>query len=1008
MKKTKILLFLSIVAVASLILANPQSKTLEAASSADNPAYFGLDLSRYDSASLNDLTLVASRSYKPAKWQDAKAGRVSFVIPSRLPITSGGADKDKASIVYALMDGKSVKCEYVSAKGKKDKVLFYDFKSCSNGLKAGDRADAVSFNLHIFRGDKKQGATTVTLVLKSFILPDTNPAYEGLDLSPYTNDVINDLTLVASRSYKPAKWQDAEAGKTSFILPSRLPITSGGADKRKVQLTYVKADGKKVTCSYQGVKDKNRLDFPFYNFLKCSNGLLPGDRANASSLTLHIDSGDKKDGQTVVTLTLKVFADVPPAPSIVSFDIKDSVTGSDELSGVAGVDVSAVIENQSSVEGYYLSEYADSPDLNGSFWQTALPSQYSFVSGDGDKVLYLWIKYQLGMKLLSAEDGILVDSTAPTALISPLDEEYLATGFEVSWSGDDGSVGSGLVSYEVEYRVCIDASCAGGDWQDWLNTDSAAAVFELPLNPGDYISFHVRASDLAGNIGDWSEAVTTRIKPEPPAVISSFKISDLSSNSSVCTNENTVGISAVIENQSSVVGYYLTEISAKPALNGDFWLDQMPSSYVFSAGDGSKVLFLWVKYQSGNKATSSGASILLDTTAPLASMNALNSEYSDTGFEVSWFGDDGAVGSGIGRYVAEYRVCQDLYCDGVFWKQWVSTTAESVVFSEPVAPGNHIFFKVHAYDAAENEGDWSNEVGTFIKPAVTEVQAITDLSTNVVVNAIGEVKAYWSAPQMPVYAPGTRYEIRYYTKSNQGIPCDLEARWDSSLLLPSYLTPTPSPIPGVRQEVIIDGLWPGAPACIGIKTFDGISWSVLSNQLDVWVNLPQEEMYVDQAQTLCDEPWADSDQPGGAYFAQSFYLYTDSIRAISLKFASTDPEEGVIYGIRLCKGLPVSAPGTDASADWNCDNPGQQFLSQIDFPQEYLPQLNGPQSPLATNFIPFTQTGFELGGDQAFMVIHAYKVNFCGYRGEDDPYDAGEAYNDRGIKDFFFEIFSIY
>jgi len=103
----------------------------------------------------------------------------------------------------------------------------------------------------------------------------------------------------------------------------------------------------------------------------------------------------------------------------------------------------------------------------------------------------------------------IIDLTTPTSTINSLAEEYLETGFTVSWEGGDASSTietSGLASFDIQYKI------ESGDWQDFINaTTSTSTVFNISVNPDNNIYFRSRARDMAGNIGVWSNIVETKI-----------------------------------------------------------------------------------------------------------------------------------------------------------------------------------------------------------------------------------------------------------------------------------------------------------------------------------------------------------------------------------------------------------------------------------------------------------------------------------------------------------------
>jgi hypothetical protein len=98
----------------------------------------------------------------------------------------------------------------------------------------------------------------------------------------------------------------------------------------------------------------------------------------------------------------------------------------------------------------------------------------------------------------------LVDASAPSCAVEPLPSSQKALFFEVAWSGTDAAPGSGLASYDVQYRVG-----AGGAWTDWMvGTTAMSAIFgpwdPVPLEDGQTYYFRCRARDAAANVGAYA------------------------------------------------------------------------------------------------------------------------------------------------------------------------------------------------------------------------------------------------------------------------------------------------------------------------------------------------------------------------------------------------------------------------------------------------------------------------------------------------------------------------
>lgn len=98
------------------------------------------------------------------------------------------------------------------------------------------------------------------------------------------------------------------------------------------------------------------------------------------------------------------------------------------------------------------------------------------------------------------------DATPPAARVLPLDPYQGAADFTVYWSGADDPGGSGLLNYDVQYRVG-----AGGPWINW-QTATPATSAPFAGADGYTYAFRARARDRAGNVGPYvavGDTVTT-------------------------------------------------------------------------------------------------------------------------------------------------------------------------------------------------------------------------------------------------------------------------------------------------------------------------------------------------------------------------------------------------------------------------------------------------------------------------------------------------------------------
>jgi hypothetical protein len=98
------------------------------------------------------------------------------------------------------------------------------------------------------------------------------------------------------------------------------------------------------------------------------------------------------------------------------------------------------------------------------------------------------------------------DNQAPTVALQSQEVPGSESAVAISWQGDDGEFGTGVVSYDVE------VSRDGGPWEPWLaETVEEGAVYQMPTD-GDY-TFQARAVDRSGNVGPFSPPLTVSLRP---------------------------------------------------------------------------------------------------------------------------------------------------------------------------------------------------------------------------------------------------------------------------------------------------------------------------------------------------------------------------------------------------------------------------------------------------------------------------------------------------------------
>ncbi len=100
-----------------------------------------------------------------------------------------------------------------------------------------------------------------------------------------------------------------------------------------------------------------------------------------------------------------------------------------------------------------------------------------------------------------------VDRYAPLARMTGPDAYVRSPSFTVSWSGWDVGNGSGLLSYDVQWREGVN-----GPWINWHpNTTETEAVFHGAR--GKLYGFRVRARDVAGHVSAYSAPMWVMVEP---------------------------------------------------------------------------------------------------------------------------------------------------------------------------------------------------------------------------------------------------------------------------------------------------------------------------------------------------------------------------------------------------------------------------------------------------------------------------------------------------------------
>jgi len=155
-------------------------------------------------------------------------------------------------------------------------------------------------------------------------------------------------------------------------------------------------------------------------------------------------------------------------------------------------------------------------------WLGGEPNRGVIITGDETPSLGRWRQFwgvgpgsPTGLApFLQVDFSANCDTAAPVATMNAL-PTFSPSEFRVFWSAFDpdqpGCPASGVAWFNVQFRV------NGGGWVNWRNqTDTDNFGFRRDAPNGSLVEFRVQASDRAGNLGNWSPIVSTRIDSEPP------------------------------------------------------------------------------------------------------------------------------------------------------------------------------------------------------------------------------------------------------------------------------------------------------------------------------------------------------------------------------------------------------------------------------------------------------------------------------------------------------------
>jgi hypothetical protein len=264
------------------------------------------------------------------------------------------------------------------------------------------------------------------------------------------------------------------------------------------------------------------------------------------------------------------------------------------------------------------------------------------------------------------------DTTPPTSSMVPL-PTWSGSSFLVQWGATDQS-GSGVEWYDVQFNI------NSHGWVEWKkHTSSTSATFSDAGN-GDVVQFRTRAADNCGNVGNWSNIVSTRVDTQPPNVVVNSLPQFTFSSSFVVSwsgTDNGSGLKNMdVQYRDKEDGNWLNWINGTTSFSATFTGAQNARTYEFRARGTDNVgnIQSWGPAQANTTVFFEPVAIIEPFPSPTTSSDP---------FEVNWIGatPPGTEPMSFDVYVRH---------NGGLWSKWLSDVATTSDNYSP-AGGNGLY-----------------------------------------------------------------------------------------------------------------------------------------------------------------------------------------------------------------------------------------------------------------------------------------------------------------------------
>jgi chitodextrinase len=327
------------------------------------------------------------------------------------------------------------------------------------------------------------------------------------------------------------------------------------------------------------------------------------------------------------------------------------------------------------------------------------------------------------------------DTQLPTAPANLVATAATATQVNLSWTGSTDNVG--VSGYRIER--CLGAGCS--NFAQIATTTNATYSDPTAAGSSSY-GYRVRATDLAGNLSDYSNVATATTPASPdtqaptvPTSVAAVAVSSSQINLSWTASTDNVGVTSYLVERCQGTGcatFAQVGTSATPSYTDNSASASTSYSYRVRASDLANNLS---GYSNVSSVTTPAAP---DTQAPTAPTGLTGTSNLPTQVALNWTASTDNVG--VTSYLVER--CQGTGC-ATFAQVGTSATPS---YTDNGASGSTSYsYRVRATDLANNLSGYSN-VSSVTTPAAPDTQAPT-APTSVTATAVSssQINLAWTA-----------------------------------------------------------------------------------------------------------------------------------------------------------------------------------------------------------------------------------------------------------------------